>query len=138
MSLISDAVAIADTVTKALDLPEEISVTPYEGPDGYGGNAYGDPVTVNAIVDQSIKESIYGGAYAGRLTAGGTLVVQTAKITILETMTPNGNANRKSEPIDPRDKIVLKNGHTGPILAIGPSVTDPDTGNPYMLTVVLG
>jgi len=63
-------------------------------------------------------------------------VVSRAKITLLDPVPRNG-ADGRREPVDPRDKFVLPDGTTGPILAVN-GLLDPVTGLPYLIEVYLG
>lgn len=71
-----------------------------------------------------------------RRLSNGEDVIQKAEITIPRPLAAQGAANRR-EPIDPRDKLVLPNGYTGPILSVDGPV-DPATHLPFMMTVILG
>ena len=66
----------------------------------------------------------------------GNEVQQHAVITITDPLPSQGTVGRR-EPIDPRDKLTLPDGHTGPILDIK-GVVDPDTDKPYVLEISLG
>jgi hypothetical protein len=67
---------------------------------------------------------------------GGAEVLQIATVTIIGPVAANG-ADERREPVDPRDRITLPNGFSGPILDVG-GVVDPDTGSPYSVQVILG
>ena len=69
-------------------------------------------------------------------TSTGADVVVRASVTFLTPLTANG-AETRTEPIDPRDKIILPDGTTGPIVNISGPV-DPDTGAPFLFEVLLG
>jgi hypothetical protein len=57
-------------------------------------------------------------------------------ITIIGPVTANGAPNR-DEPVDPRDKFVLPDGTSGPIVDVN-GLLDPSTGRPYLYEVALG
>jgi len=67
---------------------------------------------------------------------GGQEVTQNALVTFIGPVLPNGAADRR-EPIDPRDKLVLPSGYTGPVLDVS-GLTDPSTGGPYLIECALG
>jgi hypothetical protein len=125
-STVRNAVAIANKVTKSLQ-DSTITITPWIGSDVYGAPLFGSPILVSGIVEER--------QYLRRL-GNGQEVVQRASITILKPMTDNGAAERR-EPVDPRDKVVLPSGYTGPILDVM-GITDPSTHNPYMIEILLG
>ncbi len=116
---VRDGVATADSITTSL----QVNIRHYAwiGANDRGGPLYASPVTIKAIVDMRPRL---------RRTSDGTEVMQRCQVTIPRPIRPNGAAGRR-EPIDPRDKIVLPDGFTGPILDIeGP--VDPVTNRPYI------
>lgn len=124
-SSIRNGVALANKLTK--DLQVVVSFYAWIGTDDTGGPRYADPISVLAVVEDKHRT---------RRFSNGQEVVQKAVITILVPMNSNG-ASGRSEPIDPRDKFVLPNGTTGPILDVS-GIVDPITNRPYMHEVVLG
>lgn len=124
-SLVRAIVATANHVTSTL----QCNVTFYAWiSDGDNSEpTYASPITLRAVVDLRQR----------RITSStGEDIIQKARITFVGPVEPNGASNRR-EPIDPRDKIVLPNGYTGPILnVLGP--VDPSTGDPYAPEVILG
>lgn len=125
-STIRSAVAVVDAVVN--DLQDDITVYPWIGIGSYGEPSYDTPVTMKAIVEEKESHRPY--------LVGGEEVIQRATITIPRPVAANGAAERR-EPIDPRDKIVLPSGYTGPILNVE-GITDPSTHNPYMYVILLG
>lgn len=123
--IIKNAVAIADTVTA----PLQVAVDHYAwtGSDDFSKPTYARPVSRLAVVEELQRY---------RRTETGQEIVQKASITFIRPISANG-ASQRREPIDPRDKIVLANGYTGPILNVQ-GITDPGTDQPYMLEVILG
>lgn len=128
-ALIRSAIATADSVLESLqaDVVHHAWIA--------DGTTYGDPqyatpaITRSAIIEQKQRM---------RRMADGREILQLAVITFPRPIAANGAANRR-EPIDPRDKLVLPNGFTGPIAdvsSIGP--IDPTTGSPYGLEVIIG
>jgi hypothetical protein len=72
-------------------------------------------------------------------TMGGRLATVLATVQFVEpipSVTPNVGKVRVS-PIDPRDKIVLDDGQTAPIVDIG-GFNDPVTKQPFAPKVMLG
>jgi hypothetical protein len=117
-TIVKKAVSIADSVTKSLQ--GVVIHAPWIGQDGDGTARYGPSHRYKAIID--LKE-------IQRHTPSGQLVLTTASILFLQPLPPNGAAGR-TEPIDPRDKLVLPDGTTGPIV-IAAGFVDAGTGHPF-------
>lgn len=128
MSILSDGIAIADSITKSLGLQPEFTHYAWTGQDGKGKATYAAGVTRKGVIDLTRKQ---------RTSSGGRLITIIATITVLETISANGAAGRR-EPVDPRDKIVLPDGTTGPILESPDAPVDPDTSKPFLNTIYLG
>ncbi len=122
---IRSAVATADKVTKSLQ--ENVAHRAWVSADMMGKMTFDPPISRKAIVEQAIKE---------RRLPDGRLVMTSAKITFLEVILPNGAAKRQ-EPVDPRDRITLADGTSGPILNIT-GLRDPEKSRPYLLEIWLG
>lgn len=67
---------------------------------------------------------------------GGEEVMQQHLVTFIGPIPGNG-ADGRQEPIDPRDRITLPDGSTGPILDVR-GLTDPATNGAYLYQVSLG
>lgn len=113
--ILRSAVATANGVTSSLQ--SSVSHAAYSGLDSYGAPTYGTPVTRSAIVDSTRR--LYR-------TRDGRELLQRAAITFLVPIA-----------LDPRDRITLQDGTTGPILDTSGTV-DPATGQPYAVEVILG
>jgi hypothetical protein len=124
-SLVRSAVAIANSVTSSLQVV--VSHEAWIGSDSYGAPQYATAVNLSAIVE-----------YRQRLRhlRDGQQVLQRAVVFLLEPVSPNGAAERR-EPIDPRDRIVLPDGTTGPIYDVA-GLADPQTNASYYHEVVIG
>lgn len=124
-SIFTKGVAIADKVTATA----QVTVRHYAwiGVGSSGEPVYASPVSRKAIVE--LNERHYK-------NATGEEVVQKASVLFPRPITPNGATERR-EPIDPRDKIVLPSGYTGPIRTVQ-GVVSPLTSGPYALEVTLG
>jgi hypothetical protein len=85
-------------------------------------------VTLNAVVDLTRKQ---------RTLTSGRVITVIATLTIVGDVTPNGTTGRK-EPIDPRDRITLPDGTTGPIIDAPGAVVDPGTGRGFIHEIMLG
>jgi hypothetical protein len=127
MNPLSNGILIIDEVLQSLNMQDTITIHPWIGINEYGGPLYGHSVSMLAIIEE--KERVK------RLDTGQE-VRQKALITIPRTIAPHGAAQRR-EPIDPRDKIILPSGYTGPILEVM-GVVDPETHVPYSFDVALG
>ncbi len=70
-------------------------------------------------------------------------ISQVTVLTFLGPIAEHGAAGRQ-EPIDPRDKIILPDGTTGPLSDIGRrselqgGLDDPTTNQPYLFQVTIG
>jgi hypothetical protein len=125
-NLIRNVIATADSVTSDLQVP--VLHYAWIGNDSvYGGPLYAAPITRQAIVEKKIRNF--------RIESGEE-ILQKATITFLRPISHNGAANRQ-EPIDPRDKLVLDDGYTGPIKFIS-GLNNTFSDSPYMLEVILG
>lgn len=123
--LVRSVVKTADKVTKSLQ--DVVGYEPWIGDDAFNKPTYGAKSDEKAVV-----------SYVQRMrkTSDGREVMQEATVLFVRPIAANGAAERR-EPIDPRDRITLPNGMTGPILdVIG--VSDPGTRYPYAPKVVLG
>ena len=123
-SIIRGGVAVANKVTKDL----QVSILHYAWieDDEKGAPVYAPPVTRKALVE--LRQRL--------LRIDGQDILQKAVVSFLEPIPANGTADRQ-EPIDPRDKIVLPNGYTGPIKTIE-GLENNFTDSPYTLEVTLG
>lgn len=76
------------------------------GSDEYNKPTYDDPVDLEAMYQEG----------SGQVrTRDGEVIATRACILLLGTVAPNGTTGRR-EPIDPRDKLTLPSGYTGPIV----------------------
>lgn len=124
--ILAGGIAIADAVTK--DIQPTITWEAWISQDEYGTPSYATAVALRAIVDLTRKR---------RFNGDGQLITVVASITILQPVTSNGAAGRR-EPVDPRDKITLPDGSTGPILAGPGAVWNPAAGAPFLNELELG
>ena len=122
---IRSAVATADKVVKSLQ--PSVQHACWTGQDMFGKATFSSFATRKAIIEQGIKE---------RRLGDGRIVMTSAKITFLVVSPPNG-ATGRVEPIDPRDKLVLPDGTSGPILDVS-GLQDAEKNRPYLLEVSLG
>lgn len=124
-ALVRKGVSLIDKQTKSLQ--PEIQHRAWTGMDRYGKASYASTQTYRAIEEQEVRL---------HETKSGRAVMTRAKVTILQTIAPNGAAGR-DEPIDSRDKIILSDGTSGPIVDIV-GMTDPSTTRPYFVEVWIG
>lgn len=124
-ALVRKGVSIIDDQTKDLQVSVDHSAW-------VGSGIYAEPVYATAISRMAIVEF----KQVMRRTVDGREILQKATVTFPRPIPSNGTAERR-EPIDPRDKIVLPNGYTGPILDVD-GVIDPSTKSLYMAEVILG
>jgi len=123
--IVRSGIAIAKNVTAGLQV--EITLEAWTGNDAYGSSTYAAKVPLSAVVEEEQRLI--------RQDTGDDVMSKT-KVTILQPVTANGATGRR-EPIDPRDRIILSNGVTGPILD-AKGLIDPSTNAPYMFEVWLG
>lgn len=71
-----------------------------------------------------------------RRTESGEMVLTTATVMFIEPVPPLGATDR-SEPVDPRDIIILPDGSTGPIVNVSGFV-DRVSGRPFYSEIWLG
>lgn len=123
---------IIDNLTGSLQAV--ITIEPWTGSDDYSKPTYGSAVSIPCIIEDASHLRRVGRSKED-IVDGQESQVKTT-ITIPRPLASNGATGRR-EPIDPRDKITLPNGSTGPILNID-GVLDPLTSKLYMFTVELG
>ena len=125
-TILRKGVALANTLTAALQ--DTVKHEAWIGHDGFAKPTY-DPSSINRQAIVEMDQRLI------RL-ADGQEVQQRARVTVIGPITGNG-ANGRKEPVDPRDRITLPDGTTGPILDVK-GVSDPSTGAPYAYTIILG
>lgn len=116
---------VLDEVTSSLQV--EVQHFQWIRQDEYGDSKYDSPVGRQAIVEPMHKMVHL---------ADGRQVAIIAKVQFIRPIPPHGAVGRV-EPIDHRDKIVLPDGQTGPIIK-NPGITDPTTTRPYFNEIMLG
>jgi hypothetical protein len=114
-AIIRRGVGILDKNTQSLQAV--VTYEPWLGQDDYGNEEFGPVVSMNAIVDNSMRD---------RPSSTGQLVVSRAKVTFPRPIS-----------VDTRDRIILPDGTTGPIIDVM-GVVDRATGKPYATDVLLG
>jgi len=90
--------------------------------DAYAGPAYAAPVLLPALVQEGTNQ---------RRLPTGEVITARACVSFLEPVAPNGAVGRR-EPIDPRDRVTLPSGLTGPLTENPGAMVDPTTGRPYL------
>ncbi len=100
------------------------------GTNGAGDDVFAPVVPVRAII--SLKKQ-------QRYTPTSGLVMTLATLTITDPMadTQPNTGHVREQPVDPRDKFVLPDGGTAPIVDAGGTL-DPKTGRGFTGKVVLG
>ncbi len=94
----------------------------------HGEPDFDSPVLLRGLVDFSVK-TLY--------KPNGDEEIQKATIGFVLPLVPNGAVDR-TEPVDLRDKFVLANGYTGPILRINAGLINPNTRLPFLADIILG
>jgi hypothetical protein len=115
--LVRDMVALADDITGTLQVEIQHYTWSAATVDSYGKTTWGTPVNRQCVVEKT-----------SRLVRNdqGDLVQAIASITFPRPVT-----------LDVRDKFVLPDGLTGPIIKVN-GVVDPGTDAVYALEVMLG
>jgi len=124
-SLIRSGIKLADKLTTSLQA--KITLHAWISNDLSGDPIFADPIDLLAIVDYNTKQWNFN----------GKVITVQAVITFPRPIAPNG-ADGRIEPIDLRDKIILPNGSTGPIVYSPNSIIDPITGRGYLTEIGIG
>ena len=125
-AVIRSGVAVINSVTS--DLQVTVVHHAWLSNNDDGESVYDSGVNLSAIVEYGKEQMLK--------VDGREMLVKGTAITIVGPVTENGGANRR-EPIDPRDRFVLPDGTSGPIIS-QKGVADPLTGQQYMYEVFLG
>src|SRR5262245_26601288 len=122
--ILRNGVGIANTVTAGVQAA--VTWEAWIGRDIKGKPSYAAPVTLRAIIDLNRKQRYLDGR------------VQTvvATLTILEPVTPNNTAGRQGV-IDVRDRFILPDGSSGPIMTAPNAVWDPGAARPFLNEVYI-
>lgn len=108
----------------------DVAFYAWVGQDGAGTDQFAAVVPIRAIISMKKEQ---------RHTASGALILTHATLTVLDTIndtTPNANQQRE-QPVDPRDKFILPDGSTAPVVESGGPM-DPATSRGFINKVVLG
>lgn len=130
LELLRSGIATADGLTKGVQ--GVITLEQCTGQDGKGKRTYATGIPVHAVIDLTRKQ---------RTTGAGLVITVIAALTIMETVPANGTAiatQPRQEPIDPRDRITLPDGRTGPIVSVPGAVLDPGTGYGLIQSIEIG
>lgn len=100
---------------------------PWIGKDGRVGPIFDTGITRTALVQYRRPQ---------QLRDDGQRIAARVILSFLAPVDPNG-ADGRREPIDPRDRITLPDGTTGPIVDVQ-SMPAPDTNQPFLIVVYLG
>jgi hypothetical protein len=123
--------AIADILSPEFEsMKLNVAHHAWIGDDGEGTDLFADPVTRRALVDLTKRE---------RNTSNGVTVMTFATLTWLDPIaatTANPGKDRQN-PIDPRDKFILPDGGTAPIVQTG-GFADSLTAQPFVNDTILG
>lgn len=125
--LLRDGIQIINRLTS--DLQVYVHHYAWVGQDGMGDEDYADsPHKLKAIVEPMHQQ---------RHEVNGRVLRIKCKVTILEAIPDTFITQPRDNPIDHRDKIVLPDGSTGPIVE-NPGMLDPTTNKPYFAEILLG
>jgi hypothetical protein len=130
-SLIRSGILLADGLVKSLEAP--IVHFQWLGSDGFGKPTFAQVGTPHKAIVTMMDQQ--------RFLPDGTAVTIKANVLILEPVLPNvlplQPNTKRSEPIDPHDKIILPDGTSGPIIG-EPGIVDPTTKRQYFADIMLG
>lgn len=117
--ILRSGIQIADSLTAGVQCI--VTYERYLGSDGDGDETFDDPTTVQCVVDQTKRQ---------KTTSSGRLETVLATLTFPRAL---------SFTIGPKDRIVLPDGTTGPLILDSPdAVVDPGTGRGFIQTVMIG
>lgn len=124
--LIQQGLKIIDTQTKSLQV--EVQRYAWLGQDGFGDEDWDEtPDLIKGVYEP--KDEMRHDQDGRRVRVKGVLLIP-------RPVAPKGGTGR-NEPIDYRDKIILPDGSTAPIIG-NPTVMDPTTNRPFYHSVMLG
>lgn len=125
--LISNAVSIADGMTKSLQVSVQRHVW-------VGNNEWGNPI-YSVTVDEF--KAIYEKKAESKFDLATGAVIQTqGKLLIMEPIEANGTEGR-IEPIDNRDLLILPDGTSGPIFK-PEGLYNPEANKPFLIELWIG
>jgi hypothetical protein len=141
--IIASGIAIANDLTEKGEIQANVTFDPIIAQTGDGDPVYytdtygGDPESIPAIVEHGVDDI---------LTQHKEVIPVQAKITFLRPITstavakpwvPFATGFSRKEPLDPRDRIILPDGLTGPIVKVR-GMTSGATDAPFMFEVWIG
>jgi len=124
-SLIRLGVTLADSFTE--DGQATITHEAWIGQDRFGKPTYATATNPRCVISNKLRTIV---------STSGQLITTVSTLTFTTLPAANGALGRR-EPIDPRDRITLPDGFSGPIVYSGAPI-DPTTGKGYILSVALG
>ncbi len=131
--VVRTAIGIADNLTKSFQV--EVKHYAWIGTNMKSEFEYDPEFVVRKALSQKKR--------ARQRFEATSEISQVTILTFIGPIAEHGAANRQ-EPIDPRDKIILPDGTTGPLSDIGRrselqgGLDDPTTNQPYMFQVTVG
>jgi hypothetical protein len=127
--VIAKVVAVADKIIKPLQ--GDVSHYPWIAQNAFGSvsqqTPFGQPIARKAVIEQQSR---------WRQLPNGNTVSTYAHIIFLTPFEHIDVPNRKN-PIDPRDRLILPDGSTGPIVDVD-GLHNPGTKSLYFCEVWLG
>lgn len=118
---------VAAIRTAFLSALEEVQILAWVGEDNKGNPDYAAAVSYFGFVEYMPQD---------RPGMPGQVTRAAAHIIFPEQIAPNGAADRV-EPIDPRDKVILPDGTSVPIVEVG-KIRDAETQLPYFVELWVG
>lgn len=107
-----------------------VSFYAWIGQNGAGTDEYAAVVTVRAVISMKKEQ---------RYTASSGLVMTHATLTVLDGIadTTANTGQVREQPVDPRDKFILPDGSTAPVVDSGGPM-DPSTSRGFINKITLG
>lgn len=103
-AVLRNGIKTIDKITKTLQAT--VTYQPWKAQDEFGAATYGSARKLRAVVEYNRQM---------RKTESGEEVMTMASVLFVQPLKPVGTTGR-TEPIDPRDKITMPDGRTGPIV----------------------
>jgi len=129
LEIVRSGIVLANGLTKGLQCKVKFEAVTGQGANG---RTYAAPIYIDAVVDMTTKE---------RVRPDGKILTIAATVTVVGDIPANGTViagNPRREPVDPRDRVTLPNGFTGPIISAPGSVIDPGTNRGLIHVIELG
>jgi hypothetical protein len=123
--IIRSGVALAHQITNDGKLQEEVTLERWTGQTDTGAPTFAGALKLRAVVergDVNLRDS------------QGETITASLRVTFVAPFA-GLTAEGRREPVDPRDRLTLADGVTGPILRVDGGVNDAATNRPFVTEV---